>query len=229
MRNGCSTLNAYRMHHPQLPRQQHIQMKLFIRIFLLAIIVVLGFTAVFPEWFDLKDQVIAEREHERAETQRRQQDSARREQRDQDEAALMALEPEAAPFTEELWAAVEAGDYDAAYDSGTVRFQSTRAKANIETLEQIYEAVGPELSEEDAQAKPGYANHPRSRVYARSYDQTLISESRRWSEKALLLRTLELKREGDQLAVDAILIEVFAYPDDALAVSQDIRRPHVFR
>lgn len=204
-------------------------MKLFIRIFLLAVIVVLGFTAVFPEWFDLKDQVIAEREQERAETQRRQQDSARRGQRAQDEAALTALEPEAQPFTQEVWAAVEAGDYEAVYDSGTVRFQSTKTQASIEALEQIYDAVGPELSEEDAQARPGFANHPASRVYARLYNQTLISESRRWSENALVLRTLELKREGDQLAVDGILIEVFAYPDKAQAVSQEIRRAHAFR
>jgi hypothetical protein len=204
-------------------------MKLLIRILLLGVIVVLGFTVMFPEWFDLKDQVIAEREHERAEAQRRQQDSVRREQREQDEAALIALEPEAEPFAEELWAAVDAGDYESAYESGTARFQSTKTQASIETLKQIYEAVGAKLSEEEAQSKPGYANHPRSRGYARGYDQTLISESRRWSENALLLRTLELKREADQLAVDAMLIEVFAYPDNAQGVSQEIRRPHVFR
>jgi hypothetical protein len=209
--------------------QQSVQMKLLIRILLLGVIVVLGFTAVFPEWFDLKDQVIAEREHGRAEAQQRQQDGVRREQREQGEAALMALESQAEPFSEELWAAVEAGDYDAAYDSGTVRFLSTKTEASIEMLEQIYDAVGPELSEEEAQSKPGYGNHPQSRVYARGYDQTLISESRRWSENALLLRTLELKREADQLAVDAMLIEVLAYPDNAQAVSQEIRRPHVFR
>jgi type II secretory pathway pseudopilin PulG len=204
-------------------------MKLPIRILLLGVIVVLGFTAVFPEWFDLKDQVIAEREHERAQAQRRQQDNVRREQREQGEAALIALEPEAEPFAEELWAAVEAGNYEAAYESGTVRFQSTKAQDNIERLEQIYEAVGPELTDEEAQTKPGYTHHPQSRVYARGYDQTLISESRRWSENALLLRTLELKREGDQLAVDGMLIEVFAYPDNEQAVSREIRRPHVFR
>ncbi len=39
-------------------------MKGLLRIALLGVIVILGFTVVFPEWFDFKDRVVAEKRQE---------------------------------------------------------------------------------------------------------------------------------------------------------------------
>ncbi len=70
-------------------------MKKIIRVGLLIVMVVLGFTVVFPEWFDLKDQVVVERQEEQAEAERQQQDAKNKQQYETEAAALNALQPQA--------------------------------------------------------------------------------------------------------------------------------------
>ena len=51
-----------------------------------------------------------------------------------------------------------------------------------------------------------------SRVYLQIGMNTLVVESNRWSENALLKRTLEFKLEDEELKVDALVFEVLLYP-----------------
>lgn len=188
-------------------------MKKMIRIGLLVVIVVLGFTVVFPEWFDLKDQIVAERQREQAGAERRQQHAASKQRYEVDAADLEALQPQAEAFAEEVWSAVDVGNYAAPFDGGTARFRSIQTPADVDRLRSIYEATGPELDEPGAASKPGYGAAPMSRTYP-GHGPMLIVESRRWSQNAMLLRKLELKRESEQLRIDAMVLEVLAYPGE---------------
>jgi len=203
-------------------------MKVAIRILLLAIIVILGFTAVFPEWFDLKDAILAERHAEAAETERRAQDDQAKQRSALQRDALEAAKGDAEPLARLVWSEVESGNYEAPYEYGTERFYSTMTPAQIETLREIFDAMGTELGTEEAQTKPGYGQTYGTRTYPRS-TQVLITESERWSENGLLRQTLELRLEEEELRVDGILLEVLAYPNEDDRLPVRIRKPHVFR
>lgn len=203
-------------------------MKSFLRILLLGVVVILGFTVVFPEWFDLKDQVIAEKRQEQAEEEYAQSRESARQRQQETEARLRTLEPEAAVFSERIWSQVEAGNYQAPFALTTERLRSQLSEADAARVREIYEALGDKLSDGEAASRPGFDRHA-PRAYLMSGMRTLMAESFRWSENALLKRTLELKLEQDQLKVDALLLEVFLYPDRETAVPEQIRRAHVFR
>jgi type II secretory pathway pseudopilin PulG len=204
-------------------------MKLVLRVLLLGVIVVLGFTAVFPEWFDFKDQVVAEKRQEQSSAQQEAQDQRARQRHQEDEKALRALEPQAATLAERIWVAVDSGNYGAPFEDASARLQSQLSSASATELQAIWEAVGPQLSADAARSKPGYDTQIPQRVYLLSGMKTLIAESIRWSDNALLKRTLELKLEDGQLKVDALLVEIFLYPDNAGAVPPAMRKPHIFR
>jgi hypothetical protein len=203
-------------------------MKKIIRVGLLIVIVVLGFTVVFPEWFDLKDQVVVERQKEQAEAERQQQDAKNKQQYETEAAALNALQPQAEAFAEEVWRAVDAGNYLAPFDRGTARFRSAQAPADVERLLGIHTALGPKLDAVEAASKPGYDAAALSRAYP-SHGPKLIVESQRWSRNAMALRTLELSHESEQLRIDAIVLDVFLYPGEESAIASDMRGAHVFR
>lgn len=203
-------------------------MKKLVRVGLLIVVIVLGFTVVFPEWFDFKDQIVAEQRREKVEAERRQQEVNAKQRYAAEEVALEALQPHAQAFAREIWRAVDARDYAAPFDRGTSRFRGTQEPDGIERLRSIHEAVGPELDAREAASRPGYAAAATSRVYS-SHGPKLIVESRRWSRNAVLVRTLELERESEQLRVDAILLEVLAYSDAEDSIARDMHRIHVFR
>jgi hypothetical protein len=204
-------------------------MKGFLRIVLLGVIVILGFTVVFPEWFDFKDQVVAERRQEQLSSDQAEQDQLARRNHQQTEQRLRTLEPEAAAFAERIWRQVDAGNYGAPFEQTTDRLRTQLSPSASAKLQEVYAAMGAELSTDVAQSKPGYDGNKLSRVYLSTGMNTLIVESNRWSDNALLKRTLELKLEQDQLKVDALVLEVLLYPDNPVSIPDDIRRPHVFR
>lgn len=204
-------------------------MKGFLRVALLGVIVILGFTVVFPEWFDFKDQVVAEKRQEELSRDQAEQDELARQRHREFEGRLRNLEPEAASVAARIWKQVDAGNYQAPFQQATARLSTQISPADHARLSETYDAMGAELSPSVAQSKAGYDPDKVSRVYLLSGMNTLVAESNRWSENALLKRTLEFKLEDDQLKVDALLLEVFLYPDSATPIPQDIRRPYVFR
>jgi hypothetical protein len=204
-------------------------MKALLRLVLLGVIVILGFTVVFPEWFDFKDQVIAEKREEAFSKDQAQRDVLARERHRELEARLRTLEPEAAALAERIWKQVEAGTYGAPFQHATERMRAQLSQADAARLQNVYDAMGAELSLDTAQSKPGFNSEKLGRVYLQTGMSTLICESSRWSENAMLKRTLELKLEQDQLKVDALLLEVFLYPDQARSLPDSIVRPHIFR
>ena len=204
-------------------------MKGLLRLVLLGVIVILGFTVVFPEWFDFKDQVIAEKREEAFSKDQAQRDEIARARHRELEARLRTLEPEAAALAERIWEQVEAGNYDAPFEHATERLRAQLSQGDAARLREIYDAMGAELDHDAAQSKPGFNPEKLHRVYLQTGMSILISESSRWSENAMLKRTLEMKLEQDQLRVDALLLEVFLYPDQARALPDSIVRPHIFR
>lgn len=204
-------------------------MKGLLRFVLLGVIVVLGFTVVFPEWFDFKDQVIAEKHQEQLALDQAEQNEFARQRHQEIEQRLRTLEPDAAAFAQRIWRQVDAGNYQAPFEQATERLRTQISHADSARLREVFDAMGSELSVEVAQSKPGFQNQKASRVYLMSGMNTLVAESNRWSENALLKRTLEMKLEQDQLKVDALLLEVFLYPDHPTAIPQGINKPHIFR
>lgn len=202
-------------------------MKVAIRILLLAIIVILGFTVVFPEWFDLRDAIVAERHAEASEAERRAQDNLARQRSAQHQKALEAAKDDAESLAQLVWAEVESGNYEAPYEYGSERFHSTMTPEHIERLQRIFDAMGMELSAQEAQTKPGYGNTHGTRTYLQG--QVLVTESERWSENGMLRRTLEIKLNEDEFEVDAVVLEVLAYPDEAAKLPHEIFKSHVFR
>lgn len=203
-------------------------MKKIVRVGLLIVIVILGFTVVFPEWFDFKDQLIAEHAHERAEAERQQQDASARQRYADEEEALKALHPQAQVFAEDVWRAVDSGRYVAPFERATSRLRSAHVPADVERLRSVHSALGPKLNESDAASKPGYNADKLSRVYP-THGPKLVVESQRWSQNGMLRRTLELMRESDEFKVDAIVLEVLMYPGEESAIAADMRATQVFR
>lgn len=204
-------------------------MKGFLRILLLGVIVVLGFTAVFPEWLDLKDQLIAEKRQEELSKDQARQDELARVSHREVEARLRTLEPEAAGLAEHIWNEVEAGNHQAPFQQATSRLRSQITQEDPSRIRDTYHALGQMLSTDAAQAKPGYSAQNLPYVYLQGGMNTLVVESNRWSENAMLKRTLEFKLEDDALKVDAVVFEVFLYPDAATSLPDEFRRPYAFR
>lgn len=204
-------------------------MKGFLRILLLGVIVILGFTVVFPEWFDFKDQVVAEKRQEEFSRDQAKQDELAREHHREIEARLRTLEPEAAAVAERIWKQVEAGNYQAPFERATARLSAQITQADATRIRDTYNAMGAALSAEVAQSRPGYNPDKLSRAYLQGGMNTLVVESNRWSENALLKRTLEFKLEDDELKVDALVFEVLLYPDAPTSIPDDFHRPYVFR
>ena len=176
-------------------------MKGFLRILLLGVIVILGFTVVFPEWFDFKDQVVAEKRREEFSKDQAKQDELARERHRDIEARLRTLEPQAAALAERIWNQVEAGNYQAPFQQATARLSAQISQGDPARIRDTYSAMGAPLSAEAVQSRPGYDPRKLSRVYLQSGMNTLVAESNRWSENALLKRTLEFKLEEDELLI----------------------------
>jgi hypothetical protein len=204
-------------------------MKLLIRIVLLGIIVVLGFTVVFPEWFDFRDQVVAEHRAEQAASQERERMNAAHQRHEDRVAELKAHESQAVEFSRGVWDAVTAGDYAALFRHGTESFSTQGTPENIERLQAIYTVVGRELTADEAAQMPGYRPDREEREYLDTGMGDLVSENRYWGENAQCLQTLHLKADAGRLVVDWALIEVFLYPGKEGKVPDNVRGPHVFR
>lgn len=203
-------------------------MKKIVRVGLLIVMVVLGFTVVFPEWFDFKDQIVAEHRQERAEAEQQQNDAATRQRYVNEEVALNALHPQAQAFAEDIWRAVDAGNYAAPFDRATARLRSAQTPGDVERLRSVHAALGPKLDETDAASKPGYNVEKLSRAYP-THGPKLVVESQRWSQNGVLVRTLELMRESEQFKVDAIVLGVLMYQGEESAIAENMRGPQVFR
>ena len=203
-------------------------MNKIVRVGVLIVMIVLGFTVVFPEWFDFKDQLVAEHVHERAEAEREQQNAATRQRYADEEAALKALHPQAQAFAQEVWRGVDAGNYAAPFDRATARLRSAQTPADVQRLRSVHVALGPKLDETDAASKPGYNVAKLSRAYP-THGPKLVVESQRWSQNGVLVRTLELMRESGEFKVDAIVLGVLMYPGEENAIAENMRGPQVFR
>ncbi len=204
-------------------------MKLIIRIVLLGVIVVLGFTVVFPEWFDFRDQLVAEhRAGKAAEVERSRIQDARR-NREEGIAQLKARESQALEFSRSIWKGVSSGDYAALFQHGTGSLQAQNTPESLDELQTIYSAVGRELTADEAAQMAGYDSRRLESEYLDAGMADLVTQIRYWGENALCVQTLHLKVVEDRLAVDWALVEVLLYHGKESLISENVRRPHVFR
>ncbi|HEU4600885.1 MAG TPA: hypothetical protein VFS24_02900 [Steroidobacteraceae bacterium] len=204
-------------------------MKLIIRIVLLGVIVVLGFTVVFPEWFDFRDQLVAEHRAEKAaEVERSRIQDARR-NREEVIAQLKARESQALEFSRRIWNGVSSGDYAALFQNGTESLQAEYTPERLDELQTIYSAVGRELTADEAAQMAGYDSRRLESEYLDAGMADLVTQIRYWGENALCVQTLHLKVVEDRLAVDWALVEVLLYHGKESLIPENVRRPHVFR
>lgn len=156
-------------------------MKLLIRIVLLGIIVVLGFTVVFPQWFDFRDQIVAEHRAEQAAARERERMKDAQHRHADRVAELKAHESEAIDFSRRVWSAVGAGDYSSLFRDGSESFQAEDTSENVDQLGAIYSAVGRELTGDAAAQMSGYSADRLAREYLDIGMGDLVSEIRYWA------------------------------------------------
>jgi hypothetical protein len=204
-------------------------MKLLIRIVLLGIIVVLGFTVIFPEWFDFRDQLIAEHHAEKSASQQRARLQNAQRFHEERVADLKQHEPRALDFSRNVWNEVSRGSYSTLFERGTPSFAQEKTAANSDELRVIYTTMGRELTHDEAASAPGYNPDTQQRTYLDTGVEDLVTEVRYWGEHAAALQTLHLKLVDGRFAVDWALIEVFLYPGREAEVPDASRGPHVFR
>ncbi|HEU4655811.1 MAG TPA: hypothetical protein VFS47_17615 [Steroidobacteraceae bacterium] len=204
-------------------------MKLIIRIVLLGVMVVLGVTIVFPEWFDFRDQLVAEHWAEKAAANERSRRQDARRSHEEVVAQLKARESQAVEFSRGVWNDVSSGDYASLFRHGAESLQAENTQENLDQLQAIYSAVGRELTADEAAQMAGYDSRRLESEYLDAGMADLVTQVRYWGENALCVQTLHLKVVEDRLAVDWALVEVLLYHGKENLIPETIRSPHVFR
>lgn len=195
-----------------------------IRIGLLAVVVVLGFTVVFPEWFDMKDQLAAERREEAAREQARARGELSTQAADRQKAHKLELASDARGLADSLWLAVDSGDASAVWSRGSAEFQERNPSPAFQSrMQSVLDIVGARRA--DAASEKNYSEEA---VVADNMPMFLDVETQYWGEHAMCKRTLRFKQKGDRLEVDTVILYVLLYPGKEDRVPRSMMGPNIF-
>ncbi|HEY5809056.1 MAG TPA: hypothetical protein VIT67_13870 [Povalibacter sp.] len=199
----------------------------FVRIALLALIVGFGFTVVFPEWFDLKDRVVAERKQDAAKAAATARGELPTREADLKKARALELASDAKGLSEDIWISVDSGDAMSLWSHGTPEFQQHNPVADLEPrLRAVLDAMGARRDPADLASEPNYSDEYV--LDTSSMPMFLDVETQYWGENAMCKRTLRFKQKGDRLEVDSVILYVLLYQGKEDRIPRSMMGPNVF-